>query len=393
MTERICVLGCGPAGVVTALGLAQLGHDVTLVGEVRPFPVCEGISPRVCQALADKNLRHALGAVSAPVRRHAQWGGQERDANVEHLLFRPDFDRALLKDLSMQGISWLQGRIRQQLQGDSGWSVEIETETGRETCEADFIVEARGRAAKLGGNTRERGPETVSLACNWQGEAGHPLTVVASLEQGWLWLARFDDGRLFSQFSTHAKNPLLPTKDGIRPLINRLLHDICVPDASLSERVPTGAPVARSSTAILPGESYSRHCLRVGDAAMAVDPLSGNGIFQSLSSALAAAPVINTLLRRPDDGDMALAFYRDRLCHLFFRFARVGRDFYQDETRWPDQPFWLQRRDWPDSEPSHVEHDRVIGRAERPVIHHGFIEKRTVVLTEDQPLGAAHLAS
>ena len=108
MTERICVLGCGPAGVVTALGLAQLGHDVTLVGEVRPFPVCEGISPRVCQALADKNLRHALGAVSAPVRRHAQWGGQERDANVDHLQFRPDFDRALLKDLSMQGIPWLQ---------------------------------------------------------------------------------------------------------------------------------------------------------------------------------------------------------------------------------------------------------------------------------------------
>ena len=392
MSARICVLGCGPAGMVTALGLAQLGHEVTLVGEIRPYPVCEGISPRVCQALVDKQLRYALGTVSKPVRRYAQWGGQGREANVEHLLYRPDFDRAMLEDLSRQGIPWLQGRIRGQVPRESGWSIEVDTAEGRETREADFIVEARGRAATLAGGKRERGPETVSLACNWQGEKNDPFTAVASLEQGWLWLARFTDGRFFTQFSTYAKNPLLPAKQEIRSLLDRMLDALKLPGVSLVERAPRGTPLARSSTAILPGEAYSSGCLRVGDAAMAVDPLSGNGIFQSLSSALAAAPVINTLLRRPGDADMALAFYRDRLHHLFFRFARIGRDFYRDETRWHDQPFWLQRRGWPDEEPSHVEHDRVIGHAERPVIHHGFIETRTVVITADQPLGAAHLA-
>jgi hypothetical protein len=41
---KILVLGCGPAGVVTALGLRALGYDVSVIGEVRPYPVTEGIS-------------------------------------------------------------------------------------------------------------------------------------------------------------------------------------------------------------------------------------------------------------------------------------------------------------------------------------------------------------
>jgi 2-polyprenyl-6-methoxyphenol hydroxylase-like FAD-dependent oxidoreductase len=57
---KILVLGCGPSGVVTALGLRALGYDVSVIGEVRPYPVTEGISARVYKALADSKLIHAL---------------------------------------------------------------------------------------------------------------------------------------------------------------------------------------------------------------------------------------------------------------------------------------------------------------------------------------------
>ena len=120
---------------------------------------------------------------------------------------------------------------------------------------------------------------------------------------------------------------------------------------------------------------------------MAVDPLSGNGIFQSLSSAMAAPAVINTLLQRPQDSAMALQFYQDRCEHLFERFSRMGRDFYQQIDADPVSDFYEQRRNWPDQQPSHVQPDRVLGTAERPVINDGFIETKTVVITADQPLG------
>ena len=67
--------------------------------------------------------------------------------------------------------------------------------------------------------------------------------------------------------------------------------------------------LARTSGAVLAPEVCGATWLRVGDAAMAADPLSGNGIFQSLSSALQAAMVVHTLQRHPDDAPHAM-----RLC-------------------------------------------------------------------------------
>jgi flavin-dependent dehydrogenase len=390
---KICVLGCGPAGAVTALGLRRLGYHVSLVGEVRSYPVTEGISARVCQALAGQHLHHSLRQVSSPVRRHAQWSGQGREANTESLVYRPDFDRALIRDLAEHEVPWTQGRIGGRSRQDGRWVITLDKSTGPAFLEADFLVEARGRAANLEGKDRLRGPETVSVGLNWSMDPGQAFTAVTGLEDGWLWLAGFEDGRLFSQYTTHAKNSALSPKRNIPPLIDGLLAGLRIPGVSLETRQPAGDPFARSSTPILPAEPADSALLRVGDAAMAVDPLSGNGIFQSLSSALAAPAVINTLVKRPEDGAMALDFYRDRLRHLFFRFARIGRDFYAQEVRWADREFWKLRAHWPDGKPAHAATDRVIGRAERPVIHHGFIEKRIVVLTEDQPLGAAHVAA
>jgi flavin-dependent dehydrogenase len=130
----------------------------------------------------------------------------------------------------------------------------------------------------------------------------------------------------------------------------------------------------------------------VGDAAMAVDPLSGNGIFQSLSSALQAPAVINTLLHKPERAALAKRFHQQRVEQLFLRFARIGRDFYADEQRWSDQPFWQARQQWPDAEVAHAEADFAALRIERaPVLCDGFVDEAEVVITADQPLGIWHV--
>jgi flavin-dependent dehydrogenase len=149
---------------------------------------------------------------------------------------------------------------------------------------------------------------------------------------------------------------------------------------------------ARSSTAILAPKVCGENWIRVGDAAMAVDPLSGNGIFQSLSSALQAPVVINTLLRKPERAALAQRFHRQRVEQLFLRFARIGRDFYADERRWLDRPFWQARRQWPDAEVAHAAVDFSALRIERmPVLRDGFVDEAEVVITADQPLGIWHV--
>ncbi|MFJ4345161.1 NAD(P)/FAD-dependent oxidoreductase [Pseudomonas sp. NPDC089401] len=381
---HILVLGAGPAGAATAIGLRRLGYPVSVVSEWRRFAAVEGVSPRVLEGLRHAGLGGALGEAAVPATRQVQWNGQQLQLNQESLLDRQRFDRALRDDLARAGVTLVEGRVREVAPG-----YQVRLEDGRRLA-GDFLVEARGRQAPLAAD-RLRGPETVSLLNLWQGEPGAPASAVESLEDGWAWMARLADGRCYWQVTLDAER--LPGKAA--------LPDYCAArrrDSALVARLfdaSAFAPAqvhARSSTAILAGECAGVDWLRVGDAAMAVDPLSGNGIFQSLSSALQAPVVINTLLRRPERAGLARQFHQQRIEQLFLRFARIGRDFYGQEAAWAGMPFWARRRGWPDAQPLHLAADwGAVTVARRPVLRDGFVAEAEVVVTADQPLGVWHL--
>lgn len=382
----IVVLGAGPAGAATAIGLRRLGYSVTVVSEWRRFAAVEGVSQRVLEGLRHAGLGGALSQAAMPATRQVHWNGQHLQMNQEFLLDRQRFDRALRDDLQRAGVSVVEGRVREVVH-EGGHHVRLDD---RQVLIADFLVEARGRQAPLAPD-RLRGPETVSLLNVWQGTPGAPASAVESLEDGWAWMARLEDGRCYWQVTLDAAG--LPGKAG--------LADYCVArracSALVAELFDAQALVpaqvhARSSTAILAGECVGQDWIRVGDAAMAVDPLSGNGIFQSLSSALQAPVVINTLLRKPERAGLARQFHQQRVEQLFLRFARIGRDFHGQEQGRAGQPFWGRRQSWPDAQPLHMAADWNAVRVERrAVLRDGWVDEAEVVVTADQPLGVWHL--
>ncbi|WEK28308.1 MAG: tryptophan 7-halogenase [Candidatus Pseudomonas phytovorans] len=383
---RIVVLGAGPAGAATAIGLRRLGYTVTVVSEWRRFAAVEGVSQRVLEGLRHAGLGGALSQAAMPATRQVHWNGQHLHMNQEFLLDRQRFDRALRDDLQRAGVHMVEGRVREVVHEGCH---RVRLDDGQVLI-ADFLVEARGRQAPLPSD-RLRGPETVSLLNVWQGSPGTPASAVESLEDGWAWMARLEDGRCYWQVTLDAAG--LPGKSG--------LADYCAarrgPSALVAELFDARALMpaevhARSSTAILAGECVGQDWIRVGDAAMAVDPLSGNGIFQSLSSALQAPVVINTLLRRPERAALARQFHQQRVEQLFLRFARIGRDFYAQEQERAGQPFWERRQGWPDAQPLHQAADWQAVRVEwRPVLRNGLVDEAEVVVTADQPLGVWHL--
>ncbi|UQS17341.1 tryptophan 7-halogenase [Pseudomonas sp. HS6] len=385
----ILILGAGPAGAAVALGLRRLGYDVTLVSEWRRFAALEGVSQRVLEALRGAGLSHGLANAMLPSQRQVSWNGQQQAQNIEFLLDRPTFDRGLREDLRVAGVEVIEGRILNVQSSADGHRVELD---GGQRLTADFLVEARGRQAPASGRGL-RGPETVSLLNRWQGAPGVTASAVESLEDGWAWMARRDDGQCYWQWTVDVASAQLPGKaqllDHCR--VRRQASDFA--QAFFAGGVELALQLhARSSTAILAPQVCGDNWIRVGDAAMAVDPLSGNGIFQSLSSALQAPVVINTLLRKPERAVLAQRFHRQRVEQLFLRFARIGRDFYADEQRWLDQPFWQARRHWPDAEVAHAQADFAALRIERmPVLREGFVDEAEVVITADQPLGIWHV--
>lgn len=388
--KSIIVLGAGPAGVVAAIGLRRLGFDVSVVSDWRRFPAVEGVSPRVFDSLRRAGLRNACACTGSASSRLVNWSGMESVRNQEFLIDRTLFDQGLREDLREAGVPILAARVRDVREDESGHHILLE---GGEELQADFLIEARGRQAPQAGG-RLRGPETVTLTNQWKEAPGRDGSAVESLPEGWAWMARLSNGHCFWQLSLDTAAQTMParadiprycaSKRGQSILANQLFSEAANP-AGVSWH-------ARSSTAILALETGGNNWLRVGDAAMAVDPLSGNGIFQSLSSALAAPAVIKTLLIHPERSAFALDFHRRRIQQLFLRFARTGRDFYALEEKWSNEVFWRERGVWPDARELYVSGKFADLKIESaPVLKNDLIEMVEVVTSIDQPLGMWHI--
>ncbi len=386
----ILILGAGPAGCVAARGLRRSGYEVALIGAPRTYPAIEGLTERAVECLAGAGCRQALRRMGPEVRRIATWNGVTSDANREYLVDRRVFDEGLRLDAAEAGAMVIYGRVRRIEQTADGWRVTARGD-GEVPVRFDgsFLVEARGRAAPAGSRGNLRGPATTALARRWcvppDSEA---RTAVASFADGWSWFVAPGNGSALLQVFVSSRSGELPPRRELEPLYDDLARRI--PEASqwLSGAVPNGAVRARNAGPLLAGTLLGPRYARVGDAAFAVDPLSGNGMFQAVALALGLPAVVNTLIKRPRDRATAEAFYRERIEGTFFRMARVGRDFYQCEERWSELDFWRARRAWPDERPSHVPPGGgPTFVAERPVSENGFIVLRPVIVTPDYPRG------
>lgn len=433
MTKKIVVLGAGPAGGAVALGLKRLGYAVQVVGEPRPFSAVEGISDRVVEGLRYAGFNRVIANLPEPSARNAVWNGEHNSANTERLIDRQQVDQLIIEDLRAAGIKVIEAKVSKVLEqaqdGDANKDADVDTgradgfvirlADGKE-MNADFLVEARGRAAPSAHLPRVRGPETLSLLQYWQGPETERGSAAVSLPDGWAWMAKTESGKRYLQLtldvgankSSNSVNVSdsnavasngdgnngsgshkLPGKDQLADYCRQRFEQISEAAEFMVDAEPVGIPHGRTSTPILCEQTVGSNWLRVGDAAMAVDPLSGNGVFQALSSALQAPAVINTLLKYPERKALAEQFYQQRVSGLFYRFARIGRDFYAMEQQWTDHPFWQQRNQWPDAEPMHqtVSFDQLKVKA-MPVVNDGVIDEQEVVVTPDQPLGIWHLA-
>jgi len=81
--------------------------------------------------------------------------------------------------------------------------------------------------------------------------------------------------------------------------------------------------------------------LAVGDAALAVDPISGSGIVRALRSARAAAETTWALLENHEEDSLeAYEAERDSQC---LQYLNERAMYYALEQRWQEHAFWARR--------------------------------------------------
>lgn len=392
----IAVLGGGPAGSVLAARLADLGFAVVLVNRPRRFRAVEGVSERALKGLEFAGFEAALDAVGPHVRRVAAWNGERRDANREWIVERPSFDTALLADAARHGVDVIAATARRPARTARGWRLAL-TAAGRTEPDitADFLVDARGRSTRRGAADWTSGPATYALARRFRTSTAHePGTMVFTSAGGWAWLAVDAQSRALAQVFVSAERGPLPPRCSLERFYDDTLSCYAPETDFLASLVPLDRVHVRDAATAVRHVVMEDGMARVGDAAFAVDPLAGHGIFEAVAGALALAPAINTALRRPKHAALAERFYREKLHADFSRLARTGRDFYRTERRYADHPFWRERRAWPDEAPAHEAPGTARPRIEkRPVSADDFVIERDVVVTADHPRGIWRVAA
>ena len=385
--QDVVVAGAGPAGVLTAVLLARLGRRVLLLHSDRAGPRIEGLSQRVVDVLRSQGLDHALAALGPEVTREVVWNGEGGGRNRERVTERQAFDAALLRDASAAGIETQSFGRLSVAECEAGAVVTCDTAEGETRgARTQVFVEARGRGAPLSRARQRRGPETTAVMRRIVGGDLEPGTALESFREGWAWYV-CDGAQAFLQVFFDSSGGL-PKRPALLARFEEALGELPLLSGYAAGGRAEGPPLTRNATPYLAEELIDGAGIRVGDAALAVDPLSGHGLFEALGSALAATAVINTRLAAPERANLARRFYEERAQTAFLRYCRAGRDFYALESSWPESDFWRARAAWPDQEPAHATADpERVAILRRPVVEKGLIAERRVVVTPDQPRG------
>lgn len=323
--------------------------------EARAVAVVEALSPLAQPILAHLGLwADFLGqGHAASHRTFSAWGApmlqrREHMLDVRGPSWRVDrggFDQGLAM-AAARGARRLAASVTGAQRQADGWRVAL-SDGG--ACSARLVIDATGRAAALARRALAplRPLDRLVAAVAWLPAGDGPdELVVESFADGWwysLGEARRGAGArraVVCLTDTDIARALrLATPDGWR----RALRETRFIDALAGGGEIDGRPILVPAAGRIASAAAGDDLLAVGDAALAVDPISGQGVARALRSGVFAAYAAADRLQRQDQA--ALPRYAAWAAREASAWTVGLAEHYGAETRWAERPVWRRRAD------------------------------------------------
>ena len=369
MTEPLAVVivGGGPAGLSAGIRLCQLGYEPMIVDRPRPSAdrkIGESLAPSAWAVIQKLGIGQIFTeSPHLPCPGHQSSWGYDGQLISKDFLFDPyghgwhldriQFEKDLRIHAESAGCRFLDQTVHRFKHSETGgWQFWVDDLP--EPVQARFLIDATGRSSMIAHAAGARKQKEDQLVA-WYGFL-EPTSaafkdargLIEARPEGWWYSALLPDGCVAAVFLTDPD--LLPVRE---------LHSSGTWEDWLDKSDHTrrrirdsgyrlkGSPkVAPAGSAIL-DTLHGNDWVACGDAAASYDPLSSHGIATGLATGLDAAQAFH---------DMSTALpqtmeqYRNRVHQSFELYKTLRNEFYRQEDRWPDLPFWQRRNGQPDQQ-------------------------------------------
>ncbi|MCG8609826.1 MAG: FAD-dependent oxidoreductase [Pseudomonadales bacterium] len=367
----IVVIGGGPAGSTIARQLARYGYRVCLLEKSR-FPrnkVGESLPPGILPVLDSIGLRSRIenAGFLRPSRARVVWSAgtdelRNQAGEPGFQVCRAKYDAILLDEAVQCGVQVMQPVQIESITKleENHWMVTFSLEgthhrdSKRSELRARFLVDASGKKGVLkslvSGRMRRLSPATLALYGYWS--PGREHSIESRIEAGnsaWFWGAVLPDGRINKAVFVSANSLQIQRDERKHEAITRLYLEKLA-ESRLLHRFGSkclGPVVACNASSYIAEQSVGDDFIRVGEAGLAIDPLSSQGVQTAMNSAIQGAIVVHTLLQKPEARDQAKQFFEARQAETAQRNMQWSKAMYADQNVVEDSEFWRQRAHYP----------------------------------------------
>ncbi|GAA3649868.1 NAD(P)/FAD-dependent oxidoreductase [Flavivirga jejuensis] len=366
----ILIIGGGIAGCIAAISLIDTYH-VTLIDKLSEPKerIGESLAPAALRILKQLDLLDGMKNQLDPIYQtnfgmQSYWGSDQVHI-VDHLrnpdgfvknLNRKAFESYLRKSAEKRGVkcSW-NTQLYKSTYLDSKWEVQVKSNdknSENHSISASFVIDASGRQSHFArslGVKRQIEDKLIACWITLPNNTENTMSTISASEHGWWYSSVVPNNKRIVAFHTDAdlitKNEFKTTKSFLK--LSKGNKEISELLKSNENTIEFQGTVAANSTKL--EQVADQQWAALGDAAISFDPLSSQGMFHAMASALQLKELIIKFDFIADLNSQKMekfkAAYTNQIEEIWKHYLKHKKIFYGVEMRWKEASFWRRRHD------------------------------------------------